>query len=115
MNNTISAYGPGGISVGIYNVNSSPTIQFNIIFGGTSSSSEAYGIWNVSGASPVIVGNIIFGSTDTSSNVSMGVYNQDASTNPIIAGNAINGGPSDMTSYGIYCTNDSEPGVGYNT
>lgn len=114
-NNTIVGNGPSGSSVGIYNSNSSPTIQFNIISGGEDASMDSYGISNVTGASPVIVGNVIYGSTDTSINGSTGIYNGNLGTNPIIAGNVINGGPSDMTSYGIYCIDNSAPGIGYNT
>ncbi len=114
-NNTIVGNGPSGSSVGIYNSNSSPTIQFNIISGGEDASMDSYGIWNVTGASPVIVGNDIYGSTDTSINSSTGIYNSNPGTNPIIAGNVINGGPSDMTSYAIFCIDNSSPGIGYNT
>jgi len=113
-NNTIVGYGPSGSSVGIYNSNSSPTIQFNIISGGEDAPMDAYGIWNASGASPVIVGNVIYGSTDTSFNSSIGIYNGDSGTNPIIAGNLINGGPSASISRGVHNRNGAGPGIGYN-
>ena len=114
-NNTIVGNGPSGTSVGIYNSGTSPTIQFNIISGGESGSSDAYGIRNDSGASPVIVGNFIYGSTDTSTNSSTGVFNGGAGTGPIIAGNVIKGGPSDATSQGIYCNDSADPVIRYNT
>ncbi|HSV95507.1 MAG TPA: right-handed parallel beta-helix repeat-containing protein [Spirochaetota bacterium] len=98
-----------GTSYGIHNLNSSPNIQFNIIIGASFIAVNAYGIYNSTGATPTITANTIYGSLVTSSDTANGVCNTNASTDPIIAGNTIYGGPAANTSRGIYNTNGAEP------
>ena len=107
-NNTIIGTGIGN-SYGIHNLNSSPNIQFNIILGASNIAVNAYGIYNATGATPTITANTIYGSLMTSSDTTNGVCNTNASTDPIIAGNTIYGGPAANTSRGIYNTNGAEP------
>ncbi len=113
-NNTI--IGTGNVnSFGVYNLNSSPNIQFNLIIGTDTSASSAYGIYNIGGGSPSITVNYIYGSYSvTASAVATGIYNDGASTTPIIAGNFIYGGPSASISRGVYNRNGAGPGIGYN-
>ncbi len=107
-NNTIIGTGVGS-SYGIHNLNSSPSIQFNIILGASNIAVNAYGIYNSTGATPTITANTIYGSLMASSDTTNGVCNANASTDPIIAGNTIYSGPAANTSRGIYNTNGAEP------
>jgi hypothetical protein len=113
-NNTI--IGTGNVnSFGVYNLNSSPNIQFNLIIGTDTSASNAYGIYNIGGGSPSITVNYIYGSyTVSPSAVATGVYNDGGLTTPIIAGNFIYGGPCASISRGVHNRNGAGPGIGYN-
>jgi hypothetical protein len=113
-NNTI--IGTGNVdSYGIYNLNSSPSIQFNIIIGASVVADRAYGIYNIGGGSPSITINTIYGSFLVTVNVTAtALYTDGATTTPIIAGNAIYGGPSATISRGVHNLNGAGPGIGYN-
>jgi len=100
--------GAGGtVSVGMYNVSSSPTISNCTIDGGTASTT--YGIFN-SSAAPVITQNTILGGGGSSS--SAGIYNADNAA-PIITNNLIDGRGNGIT-MGI-ANDNSSPRIQNNT
>ncbi|MGV7930821.1 MAG: hypothetical protein AB2L13_18305 [Spirochaetota bacterium] len=113
-NNTI--IGTGNVnSYGVYNLNSSPGIQFNIIIGASVAADNAYGVYNIGGGSPTITINTIYGSfMVTVNSIATALYSDGAITTPIIAGNAIYGGPSASISRGVHNRNGAGPGIGYN-
>ncbi len=78
-----------------------PTIQNNIINGGTNAAGQTFGIY-IGGSAPTIQNNIINGGNSSSGNSSTGIFCYDTGSAPVIRNNCINGGTGDSTR-GIYC------------
>ncbi len=92
----------GGMYAGISLSNgAAPTIQNNIINGGTNAAGQTFGIY-IAGSAPIIQNNIINGGSSSSGNSSTGIFCYSTGSAPVIRNNCINGGTGDSTQ-GIYC------------